>query len=67
MSASKRKSIVFDLDEGKLTKSFKVPRGAIARPERHSKENGLVDNWVSYMQPEILTMNFMIKLLEQVT
>ena len=65
MSPTKRKSIVFDLDDGKKAKNTHVhQRGEARVPVQGAEEPA--ENWVSYMQPEILTMSFMIELLDQV-
>ena len=66
MSKMKRKAIVFDLVDNKR----KVPRGDGVKYDTRnhsSSEDDEQSNWVSYLQPEILNLPYMLDLLEQVS
>ncbi|KAF2351013.1 Ashwin [Trinorchestia longiramus] len=68
MSESKRKRIVFDLDDSKNTK---VPRCSLAgrTPSvQYSSTGGAQEQestWLPFIQPETLTLSFMLETLEK--
>lgn len=62
--STKRKAIVFDLEDHKKAKVQRTPHRVAHRNNAESSNDPQAD-FVSYMQPEILTLSFMLELLEK--